>query len=154
MTEIGFYHLRTTPLERALPQLLEKAYAGGHRIVVMAGSTERVDHLNTLLWTYGEAAFLPHGAAKDGEAARQPIWLTAEDENPNNATMLVLVDGANSALLPQFKRVCDVFDGQDVAALDAARARWREAKSAGHVLTYWQQTETGWQKREAAAEAG
>ena len=30
----------------------------------------------------------------------------------------------------------------------------REAKSAGHVLTYWQQTETGWQKREAAAEAG
>jgi DNA polymerase-3 subunit chi len=154
MTEIGFYHLRTTPLERALPQLLEKAFAGGHRIVVMAASAERVDHLNMLLWTYGETAFLPHGAAKDGDAARQPIWLTTADENPNNATMLVLVDGASSTLLPHYARVCDMFDGKDIAALEAARLRWREAKEAGHALTYWQQTETGWQKREAAAEAG
>ncbi len=37
MTEIGFYHLRASPLDRALPQLLEKAYAGGHRVVVLAG---------------------------------------------------------------------------------------------------------------------
>jgi len=148
MTEIGFYHLRNLPLERALPQLLEKAYAGGYRVVLMAGSPERVDHLDTVLWTYGEESFLPHGSAKDGSPAQQPIWLTVDDENPNNADMLVLVDGATSGHLAGYKRVLDVFDGNDEAAVEAARSRWRQAKDAGHALTYWRQTEKGWEKAE------
>ena len=69
MTEIGFYHLLTTPLERALPRLLERARAQGYRLVVRAASSERVEHLNALLWTYDEAGFLPHGSARDGDPA-------------------------------------------------------------------------------------
>lgn len=146
MTEIGFYHLRNLTLDRALPQLLEKAFAGGYRVVLIAGSAERVDHLNALLWTYGDAAFLPHGSVKDGNAAQQPIWLTVDDENPNDADMLVLVDGASSRQIERYKRVLDIFDGNDEAAVVAARQRWQQAKAAGHVLTYWQQTEKGWEK--------
>jgi DNA polymerase III subunit chi len=149
MTEIGFYHLRTTPLERALPQLLERALAGRHRIVVLAGSAERVAYLDGLLWTYAEASFLPHGSARDGQAARQPIWLTESDENPNTATMLVMVDGVRSTRLDAYARCCDIFDGKDEAAVEAARQRWSEAKSAGHTLTYWEQTASGWEKRGA-----
>jgi DNA polymerase III subunit chi len=147
MTEVGFYHLQTTPLERALPRLLERAFADGHRVVVLAGSAERVGQLDGLLWTYNEASFLPHGSARDGNAARQPIFLTERDENPNGATMLVLLDGARSAGLGGFARCCDMFDGNDAAAVEAARKRWGEAKAAGHTLTYWQQTASGWEKR-------
>lgn len=155
MTEIGFYHLRSTPLERALPRILERALAEGHRIVVMAGSAERVDHLDALLWTYDDASFLPHGSAREGNAERQPVWLTAGDENPNGATMLVLVDGARSARLDGYARCCDIFDGNDESAVAAARERWREAKAAGHRLVYWEQTQGKWEKRStAASEAG
>jgi DNA polymerase-3 subunit chi len=147
MTEIGFYHLKTTALERALPSLLERALAGGHRVVVIAGSPERVEHLNDLLWTYNDASFLPHGSARDGAAERQPIWLTTEDENPNGATMIVLVDGARSARLGEYARCCDIFDGNDEAAVAAARQRWAEAKAAGHQLAYWEQVEGRWQNR-------
>ncbi len=146
MAEVGFYHLKTTPLERALPQLLERALAAGHRIVVMAGSAERVQALDALLWTYNDASFLPHGSARDGLAARQPVWLTTAAENPNQATVLFLIDGVRAALDP-YRRVCDMFDGNDDAAVAAARERWREAKAAGHDLVYWQQSETGWEKR-------
>ena len=38
VAEIGFYHLLSTPLERALPRLLERAGAQGYRIVVRAAS--------------------------------------------------------------------------------------------------------------------
>ena len=96
MAEIGFYHLGATPLDRALPRLLERARAQGHRIVVRAGSTERVEQLNALLWTYDEASFLAHGSGRDGNPAAQPIWLTEKDENPNGASMLVLVDGVEA----------------------------------------------------------
>ena len=149
MAEIGFYHLRSMPLERALPSILERGVAAGHRIVVIAGSSERVEHLNDLLWTYNDASFLPHGSARDGNAERQPIWLTASDENPNAATMLVLVDGAGSSRLDGYARCCDIFDGNDEAAVAAARRRWQDAKAAGHQLVYWEQTEGKWEKRGA-----
>ena len=153
MTEVGFYHLRSTSLERALPRLLERAVAEGHRVVVMAGSPERVQHLDDLLWTYSEETFLPHGAAKHGHAERQPIWLTTEDENPNDASMLVLVDGARSAVVERYARCCDMFDGNDEAAVASARERWRAAKAAGHRLVYWEQVEGRWEKR-ATGESG
>ena len=149
MTDIGFYHLTRSPLERALPKLLEKVRASGARAVVMAGSDERVEALNAALWTYDPGSFLPHGTAKDGAPEEQPIWLTTEDANPNGATVLVLTDGAASANVGAFARCLDMFDGRDAAAVDSARDRWRACREAGHCLTYWQQTEQGgWRKRE------
>ena len=147
MAEIGFYHLLTTPLERALPRLLERAGAQGYRIVVRAASSERVEHLNALLWTYDDASFLAHGSARDGNPASQPIWLSDGQDNPNGATMLVLLDGVEAADLSSFARCADFFDGNDDAAVAAARERWRRAAASGHTLTYWQQTEAGWEKK-------
>jgi DNA polymerase-3 subunit chi len=146
LAEIGFYHLLATPLERALPRLLERGRATGHTIVVRAGSPERVEHLNALLWTYGDATFLAHGSARDGNPAKQPIWLSADVDNPNGASMLVLVDGVAAADLDAFARIVDLFDGNDENAVAAARERWRQAKAGGHSLTYWQQTASGWEK--------
>jgi DNA polymerase-3 subunit chi len=149
MTEVGFYHLAAATLERALPRLLERALAEGHRVVVHAGSEERIAHLDGVLWTYSDASFLPHGSARDGNAARHPICLTDRDENPNGATMLVLLDGARSDHIREFARCCDIFDGKDPAAVEAARQRWSAVKAEGHSLTYWQQTAAGWEKRGA-----
>jgi DNA polymerase III subunit chi len=145
--EIGFYHLMSTSLERALPRLLERAWSQGHRIVVRAASPERVEHLDTALWTYDDGGFLPHGSARDGNPAMQPIWLTDRDENPNGASMVVLVDGVEAQDLERFARCADLFDGDDAGAVEAARGRWRRARESGHNLTYWQQTATGWERK-------
>jgi len=147
MAEIGFYHLLSTPLDRALPRLLERARAQDLRIVLRAASAERVEFLNALLWTYDEASFLGHGSARDGNAAEQPIWLSHREDNPNGATVLFLVDGVEAGDLGMFARCLDLFDGNDPEAVAAARERWRRAQAAGHTLTYWQQTASGWEKK-------
>jgi DNA polymerase-3 subunit chi len=147
MPEIGFYHLLSTPLERALPRLVERALAQGRHIVIRAASAERVEHLNALLWSYDEASFLPHGSARDGNPAAHPVWLSDRAENPNGATILFLVDGVEADDLAEFNRCIDMFDGNDPMAVEAARRRWRQAQTAGHTLTYWQQTEAGWEKK-------
>src|SRR5262249_7644953 len=103
MAEIGFYHLTRKNLEQVLPELLEKTLQSGTRAVVRVGSVERAEALTQHLWTYNPNNFLPHGNAKDGNADRQPIWLTAEDENPNKAAFLFLADGADSAKLADYK---------------------------------------------------
>lgn len=151
MTEIGFYHLTRLPLERALPKLLEKVLAAGKRAVVRAGSSERVAFLNAALWTYDPASFLPHGTAREGEAADQPVWLTDRDENPNGAQVLVLTDGAEAGDPARYERCIEMFNGNDPAAVEAARGRWRAYRDAGFDLAYWQQTERGgWEKRNGA----
>ena len=85
MTEVRFYHMTRTPLDQALPQMLEKTLERGQRAVVLAGSEARVEALSARLWTYHDRAFLPHGTVKDGRAERQPVWLTVADAAPNRA---------------------------------------------------------------------
>ncbi len=146
MTEIRFYHLRTTALERALPQLLEKILARGDRAVVMAGSPERIAALDDALWTYDDRAFLPHGTARDGFPDQQPVWLTTAAENPNGAKVLVLVDGA-VADVAGWAMVLEIFDGKSEEAVATARERWKMHKAAAHDLTYWKQDDQGkWEK--------
>jgi DNA polymerase-3 subunit chi len=148
MTEIGFYHLTKSPLEEALPRLLERAIAAGHRILIRAPNEAEVERLNSALWTYGEASFLPHGSAKDGWADEQPIYLTFEDDNPNTADLACQLGGAEAAGLDGFKRVLDLFDGADADAVAAARERWRRYMAAGHQLSYWQQKPSGgWERK-------
>ena len=146
MTEIRFYHLRATALERALPQLLEKILARGDRAVVIAGSETRVAALDDALWTYNDRAFLPHGSARDGRADEQPVWLTTREENPNDAKVLVLADGA-VADVAGWSMVLEIFDGNSDDAVAAARERWKAHKAAGHELAYWKQDDQGrWEK--------
>ncbi|MGH8630843.1 MAG: DNA polymerase III subunit chi [Burkholderiales bacterium] len=148
MTEIRFYHLQRTALEAALPPMLEKTLERGQRAVVMAGSEERVEHLADHLWTYNERSFLPHGTARDGFAERQPVWLTEGDENPNGAQVLFLTDGAASERVADYSLCVELFDGNDAAAVAAARQRWKAYQAAGHTLTYWQQSAAGrWEQK-------
>ncbi|MBL4613545.1 MAG: DNA polymerase III subunit chi [Magnetovibrio sp.] len=149
MSEVAFYHLTRSPLEQALPKLLQKTLQAGKRAVVMAGSSERVERLNGELWTSEPSSWLPHGSKIDGQPEEQPVWLTDTDENPNGAQFLFLTDGAVCADLEAYERCFELFDGNNAESLDIARGRWKEYKDAGHQLAYWQQTEQGgWQKKE------
>jgi DNA polymerase III subunit chi len=149
MAEMLFYHLKGQTLEQVLPALLQKSLERGWRVVVQASSDERVDALDAHLWTWRDDAFLPHGTARDPEAAEQPIVLTANTDNPNGATVRFLVDGASFAAdAALYERVVLLFDGEDPDAVEMARARWSEAKAAGADVTYWRADESGrWQRQ-------
>ncbi len=149
MTEVSVYHLTTTPLEKTLPKLLEKVMELGKRSIVMAASDARVESLNTILWTYSTNKFLPHGSKKDGMAEHQPIWLTTESENPNDATVLFLTDGVDTTSIDEFERCIDIFDGADETAEVLAQQRVQSYIMSGHTVTYWLQGMKGnWEKKQ------
>ena len=150
MTRVDFYHLQQKTLDEVLPKLLQKAYSTGKRIKVKIGTEERVEFINSLLWTYNDESFLPHGSKKDGFADQQPIWLSADIENPNTALFLFLVDGAEAAAdeLSTYTRVFNLFDGNSEPALAQARSFWKTCKEAGFEVYYWQQTAAGkWEQK-------
>jgi DNA polymerase-3 subunit chi len=147
-SEVLFYHLERAPLERVLPALLERTLERGWRAVVQSGSTERLEALDIALWTYSDESFLPHGTARDGEAERQPIYLTTGPETPNGAGVRFLVDGAETTGFDGFARIVCIFDGRDPEATASARAQWQAARAAGCAVTYWRQSDGGrWEKQ-------
>ena len=150
MPEMLFYHLERDPLDRVLPALIEKSLSRGWRCHVQAGSAERRDALDALLWTYRDDSFIPHGTDEGaaGEAARQPVLLTLGERNVNGAQVRFVVDGAGIGTADGFERIVYMFDGADQQAVGKARETWTWAKAEGLEVTYWKQTEQGgWERK-------
>lgn len=150
MSRIDFYHLQKQTLEQVLPKLIEKAYAAGGNIKIKVGNEARVEFINSLLWTYNDESFIPHGSKKDGFAKEQPIWLSSEDDNPNQAEMLFLVDGALISTTEEngFTRIFNIFDGNNEESLQQARTFWKDVTAAGWEKNYFQQDDAGrWSKK-------
>ncbi|HVV27236.1 MAG TPA: DNA polymerase III subunit chi [Rhizomicrobium sp.] len=146
MTEALFYHLERRSLENVLPELVERSLARGWLAAIRTDSAERSDALDTLLWTYDDQSFLPHAQAGDGDPAGQPVLIGMEEGNPNNAQIVFYVGGAQPsdwAGLGEWTRIVLLFDGRDAGALAAARTAWKEARAAGHDVTYWKETPSG-----------
>ena len=151
MPEVLVHHLERQSLEQALPILLDLSMQRDWRVVVQAGSLERVKILNEHLWTYQDDSFMPHGASGDmapEDAAGQPIWLTDSAESPNDAQVLFLVDGADRDEIKQFERCIYIFDGGDDEAVRQARDKWKSLSDGDYNLTYYQQNHAGkWEKK-------
>ena len=148
MADIRFYHLERQDLDTALPALVNKALSKDHRIVIKAPDTQEIERLNAHLWTFNPDSFIPHGSKKDGYESEQPVFLTDSDDIPNNADVLILTHSCEHTDLSQFKLVCDMFDGRNEQALNAARQRWKTYKDADHDVTYWQQAaQGGWTEK-------
>jgi DNA polymerase III subunit chi len=145
--EVWFYHLERTGLDQALPELLEKTLARGWKALVRTGEPARIEHLDGWLWSYRDDSFLPHAPAAEPNAARQPVLLTTDFENPNGAEALFLLDGAEPGDLSGYTRCLVLFDGADEARLAEARGLWTRLKGEGLPVSYWRQQGRGWEKQ-------
>lgn len=148
MTDVRFYHFQKQSLDQALPAILTKAFQGGHSIVVRLRDAQEVERMNKHLWAFKPDVFLPHGSKKDGQAARQPIWLTHGSDTPNKANVVILTQDVQEEDLSTYALCCEMLDGRDESAVSAARSRWKDYQAAGHDVTYWYQSESGgWEKK-------
>jgi DNA polymerase-3 subunit chi len=153
MSEVLFYHLERRTLDDVLPGLVEKTLDRGWRALIRTESADRAQAIDNLLWTYSEESFLPHAQAGDGDPKRQPVLVTVEEGNANDANVLFLVGGAappawSSDEASALARIVLMFDGRDTEAVSGARAAWRAAKEASHEVTYWKESPSGkWEKQ-------
>lgn len=150
MERIDFYHLQINTLDEALPLLVSKAYQTRKHIKIKVGNEVRVGFLSTLLWTYDEESFLPHGTKKDENPDCQPIYLSSEDDLPNGAKILFVVDGADisSDLVEKYERVLYIFDGSSENELIKARNVWKLFQQNGIERHYWKQNSLGkWEEQ-------
>ena len=152
MTEVLFYHLTASPLEKNLPGLLEKSLERGWRVLVRCGSEAGLAHLDAWLWTWSQPSFLPHATSHADHPEHQPVLLTLGSENTNNSNVLMLVDQARATPeeMAEFERSCLIFDGTDQAVVETARSDWRAVVAAGLPAKYWAQEDGRWVQKATA----
>lgn len=121
MSAISFYHLTTTPLEQALPKLLDKALSGNYRICLVVQSEERAEQLNNLLWTYDPDSFLPHGSTKDNNLERQPILISTNISKTNDSNLHHHVQAPTAKQSQQRYRQMDLHQKNP----PSAQLRWK-----------------------------
>jgi len=150
MSSFGFYQLMTRSLDSVVPRLLEKVLAAGHRVLLVGDDRAVLTRLDVALWSFSPASFLPHAlAGEDGavdDADAQKILLAGAAVNLNGADVLMLVGGALPDNAGDFARVLVMFDGNDAAALGAARDQWRALGEGSHTRVYWKESASGWEK--------
>jgi DNA polymerase-3 subunit chi len=141
--QVTFYELIATSLEKTLPKILEKVYESGLKAVVRT-TEELLKSIDSNLWTYTTMGFLPHGSSSSPSEflTHQPIWLTSSDDNPINATVLVITtqiyitDGG-------YERLVDIYDGNQPTSIQKARERMANYNLAGNEVACWKQTLKG-----------
>jgi len=147
---IQFYHLTTSPMERALPKLLEKIVSSGFKVALAVESDERAEAIDQLLWSYDPGSFLPHGKIGGSNDESQPILIFSNiaPVSGEKRNLLFITDGRLAE--GGFARVVDMFDGREESAVANARERWKNYKEKNHALTYFKQNEAGsWEKKDA-----
>lgn len=143
-----FYHLTRSTADDTVTSLLGRAVGMGWRIMIRGRDAVHLDHLDAHLWTKPENSFLPHGRAGGSDDANQPVLL-GDGPNTNNATAMMLLDGAEISLAEAqtLTRVWLIFDGEDLSALAAARQQWKILTYAGIAAQYWSEETGKWQMK-------
>ena len=139
--QVDFYHLTTTPIERALPGIAERVLSGGGRLLVVSDSEPQRSALDAALWTYKPDSFLPHAQAGGQNDGDQPVLIGNTPHAANGARFVALADGAWRDEALGFDRVFHFFDDDSVAA---ARLAWKRLTDRDGVeRRYWKQDERG-----------
>lgn len=139
--QVDFYHLTAMPLDRALPQIVEKVIGSGARLLIVADDADLRTRLDRLLWSYTPESFLPHTQLGAGEDANQPVLIAPDVNAANGARHLALVDGRWRVEALDFDRAFHFFDED---AIRGAREAWKSLAERDDVTRrYWKQNDQG-----------
>lgn len=111
-----------------------KAVRQGHRVLVHAPNAALAQRFDNLLWTAQPLSFVPHVAADSPLAARTPVVIASQLDNPPHTDVLVnLSNDPVPAAFKRFDMLVEIVSTQD-GDRQQARQRWQAFKEQGHAI--------------------
>ncbi|WP_341791665.1 DNA polymerase III subunit chi [Rickettsia endosymbiont of Gonocerus acuteangulatus] len=109
MQQFSIYQTSDELLLKAIFLLIEKCYYSDLKSIVLTVDAEQQEMLNKNLWTYSRKQFIPHGSKVDPQPEKQPIYITDTLQNPNNASVLIIISPNNIEKILQAKEYISDF---------------------------------------------
>lgn len=99
MIRISCYQTLNENLPKTFAQLAEKCFYNKLQTLVFTANKDLIATLDKVLWTYSKKHFIPHGTAYDPLPEKQPICITDQLLNINNAQVMMFVNVNETILL-------------------------------------------------------
>ncbi|MCZ6902032.1 MAG: DNA polymerase III subunit chi [Rickettsia endosymbiont of Ixodes persulcatus] len=109
MQQFSIYQTSDELFLKSILLLIEKCYHSDLKSIILATDKEQQEMLNKNLWTYSRKQFIPHGSKLDPQPEKQPIYITDELQNPNNASVLIIISPIDIGKILQVKDYIEVF---------------------------------------------
>ena len=124
--EITFYQIDES-IVKSLAPLLLKVLDEKKKVLIFCKDHTQIKAIDNSLWSYGRNKFIPHTTIFDADFSflRQPILISDQEENSNNADYLVFVDEPSDAFLSIFGRAFYFFESTDFATAVTLSQRLR-----------------------------
>ncbi len=110
-TEINFYEVDES-IVKGLAVILIKIINEQKKALIYCKSETQMQELDKQLWSYGRSKFIPHITINDQgfDLLRQPILITNQSINANQADYLIFLDEVEIEFLNKFKRAFYFFE--------------------------------------------
>lgn len=132
MTEITFYTFADDPLDVAR-RLAAKAYGQGKQVMIYAPDATSAAAIDRLLWTTPALGFVPHCRDGDALAGETPVLIGTDANALRHADVMINLHAEQPPAFARFERVVEII-GQDEAAREQGRARYRFYQARGYAL--------------------
>ncbi|MGH8274473.1 MAG: DNA polymerase III subunit chi [Gammaproteobacteria bacterium] len=136
MTRVDFYvtdAAGTLARERLACRVADKIAKLGHRLHIHVADKSELDRLDDLLWTFADAAFLPHARLGTDEDA--PITLDTTSAPDPAPEVLINLAGEIPPFFSRFPRVAEIVSGE-AGAREAGREHFRFYRDRGYPLQH------------------
>ena len=136
MTQVDFYLLDEQAGENRqhyVCRLTDKAYRQGRRIYIHTESPAETRMLDSLLWTFRDQSFVPHGVAGLADPEITPV-IIGDTEPPEQVDdVLINLSPRVPPFFSRFQRVAEVVDHHE-SAKRTSREHYRFYKDRGYPL--------------------
>jgi len=143
LSEIFFYKLKNSSSEIFLTSLIEKSIENNWNSVVLLDNIERMEEINDFLWSYKDTSFLPHGSQNDKNSELHRVYLTCEEENPNDSDVIFSIDGLLIKNINSWQRCIYIFNEQNLKVVDQFNAYKKNIDQSQHFLKSFEQDTNG-----------
>jgi len=114
--EISFYQYDDL-LVRSLAPIVIKSLEEKTKVLILCQDENQIREVDLTLWSYGRNKFIPHVKISDKgfDIQRQPVLITDNQENLNEAEYLIFLVAPKEEFIKQFKRAFYFYEACDGA---------------------------------------
>jgi len=126
---VTFYDVQPDARIRRIATLVNAAWERGKRLVVTCADAEEAEALDQLIWSFNEAAFIPHEIVAEGKPPKDPdarVILVTGEHDPIGAEILLQAAPVSRAFAQRYAYVIDLVDHRSTDALEESRNRYKQ----------------------------
>lgn len=145
MQEVSFYQIDDLIVKSMAPLIL-KMLEDEKKAIIFCQDKAKIEEINNGLWQFSKTKFVPHATIHENDIdhKRQPILISDQENNINQADYLILTEESSLEFIKKFSRIFYFYDSM---ALDQAK-KLKNKLSADFNIKSYKKIKQKWQNFE------